>query len=70
MLTKAVYGAVARSAGRAAARRQLAGGGIRWRYGRSKRLSARQVDIILAYIRSLPDYDKPGYYVDGVRREP
>jgi len=39
-------------------------GGIRWRYGRSKRLSARQVDIILAYIRSLPDYDKPGYYVD------
>ena len=44
-------------------------GGIRWRYGRSKRLSARQVDVVLVYIRSLPDYDKPGYYVDGVRRE-
>ncbi len=44
-------------------------GGIRWRYGRSKRLSARQVDVVLAYIRSLPDYDKPGYYVDGARRE-
>lgn len=45
-------------------------GGIQWRYGRSKRLSARQVDVVLAYIRSLPDYDEPGYYVDGVRREP
>ena len=58
MLTKAVYGAVARSAGRAAAQRQLAGGGIDDR-------SANPLD---AYLQDLASWvEQRGYSIDSRR---
>ena len=58
MLTKAVYGAVARSAGRAAAQRQLAGGGIDDRSG----------DPLDAYLQDLASWvEQRGYSMDSRR---
>jgi hypothetical protein len=58
MLTKAVYGAVARSAGRAAAQRQLAGGGIDDRSG----------DPLDAYLQDLASWvEQRGYSIDSRR---
>ena len=58
MLTKSVYGAVARSAGRAAAQRHLAGGGIDDR-------SANPLD---AYLQDLATWvEQRGYSMDSRR---
>ena len=58
MLTKAVYGAVARSAGRAAAQRHLADGGIDDRSG----------DPLDAYLQDLASWvEQRGYSIDSQR---